>query len=492
MFENIESNTWDGIIIRKARGKEMKKAFCIALLLTTILCVGCSKESDKNSNHLKTKTTTESDKSSLTKEEASPKATSKEEESSDVSDNSNKVKETSESVTNTTKEDSTANSDTDNKEKADSLLVEDQVVIDGMTEDILNNMSLEEKVGQLFIVSFESLDSTKGSYYEWRDITKKMKSTLDKYHVGGVQFFSRNIETRDQTDKMIKDLQIASRVPLFIAVEEEGGDASLIGNNSNMGVSQFPNMEIVGDLDDKDYAYQVGETIGHDIRGLGFNLDFAPVADVQRQDENNALGSRAFGNDADKVSDMVSEVVKGLQSQYVAATLKYFPGEGDSNMDTANGAVNMDINLKTLRDIDFVPFKAGIKAGADVIMVSHSSISRVTENMVPSSLSSLVLQNILRTELGFDGVIMTDALNKKAITDYYSSGDAAVKAVKAGADILLMPEDLKVAYNSILNAVEKGTIKESRIDKSVRKILKLKLKRGIILSNTNLIEKDIE
>jgi beta-N-acetylhexosaminidase len=446
-----------------------------------------NKEDTKDNDSKESENIVENNEADSTNQDSKSTNTSKENVSGEDSTTND---DTATSDDKTANEDTTSDEDSTENEE-DTLLVTDQVVIDGMTEDILNNMSLEEKIGQLFIVSMESLDDSKGDYYEWRKVTNEMKKTLKNYSVGGVVFFSRNIDTKNQTAQMISELNNSSRVPLFMAVNEEGGDSGQVSANSNMGIWQFPNMNIVGELKDKEYAKTIGKTIGEQLNDLGFNLDFAPVADVITNEDNVKIGKRSFGNDAELVSEMVAEVVKGLQSQNVSATLKHFPGEGDISKDTNNGSVNIDNNLDRLRDIDFLPFKAGIKAGADLILVSHASISRVTENTIPASLSSLVMHNILRTELGFEGVIITDALNMKAITEEYTSSEAAVKAIKAGADLLLMPEDLESAYKSIIKAVEKGTIKESRIDSSVRRILKIKIKRGIILSDTNLIEKEI-
>ncbi|BCN30005.1 glycoside hydrolase family 3 protein [Anaeromicropila herbilytica] len=483
----------------------MKKLIYIAMVLMMVFSVSCTKSDSKENNTVNTENTQKQNKTSKevtsnTKDTSSGK---NKDTSSDKNNDTVASKDsdanTEEEDKDTTEEDNTADegvkvisSDASQVEKdgEESLLVTDKVVIDGMTEDILNNMSLEEKIGQLFIVSCESLDTSKGHCFEWRNVTKNMRSTLNKYHVGGIILYSRNVESIDQTQRMIADFQESSRVPLFISIEEEGGDMSPLANNLNMNMTQFPNMSVIGELNNKDYANHMGKTIGKEIKELGFNLDFAPVTDVNTGDENSKIGNRSFGSDPLIVSDMVSEVVNGIQSQNVAATIKNFPGEGSITEETQNGSVNIDNTLEQLRKINFVPFKEGIKAGADVIMVSHASISRVTEDMVPASLSSLVMRSILRTELGFDGVIITDALNKKAITDHYSSRAAALKVVKAGGDMLLTPENLKSAYNGLLNAVEDGSIKESQIDNMVRRILKLKLKRGIILSNTNLIERD--
>ncbi len=375
------------------------------------------------------------------------------------------------------------------EEEKGSYVVTDEAAIMGMARDILKNMTIEEKVGQLFMVNLEQLDNSEGNYYEHTVVTKKMQKLLDKYHVGGVILFSRNIVTTDQTKELIENLQAASKVPLFMAVDEEGGEVARIANNDNMRTTKFPTMEEVGAMKDKEYAYNMGATIGKEIKELGFNLDFAPVADVRTNELNTEIGSRSFGDDPDLVADMVVEVVKGLQDQGVSSTLKHFPGHGDASEDSHEGAVDVENDINRLRQIELVPFKAGIKAGADLIMVSHISVSKLTGTTEPASLSSLVMKDMLRTEMRFDGIIITDAMDMKAITDYCEAGEAAVTCILSGADICLMPEDLPAAYKAVLKAVESGVISEKRLNESVTRILELKIKRGIILSDTELIAK---
>lgn len=361
--------------------------------------------------------------------------------------------------------------------------------ITGLAKAILSNMTIEEKVGQMFLVNLESLDNTKGTFFEHRKITKRMKKNLEQYSVGGVILFSRNIETREQTIKLNSDLQANSNIPLWVSVDEEGGDIARIGNNPNMKTTQFPSMEVVGSTEGSKFCYNMGKTIGTEIKELGFNLDFAPVADVRTNERNTEIGNRSFGSDADLVAKLSSAVVKGLQSTGVSSTLKHFPGHGDAEGDTHKSSVNIGSDINRLRTVDFVPFKKGIKAGADFIMISHISISRVAGNTLPASLSPLVMKDIVRTELGFNGVVITDAMDMKAITNNYSAGEAALKAINAGADVVLAPADFVEAYNKVVNAVIHGDMEESRIDESVQRILETKIKRGLILSNSDLIYK---
>ncbi len=239
-------------------------------------------------------------------------------------------------------------------------------------------------------------------------------------------------------------------------------------------------MQEVGETGDTDYAQEIGETIGNDISALGFNVDFAPVADINTSALNEEIGNRSFGDDTKLVSNMVRSFVKGIQSANVSATLKHFPGQGSSTGNTHHSAVNLDKDIDNLRKIDFKPFEAGMKAGADFIMVSHVSISRVTEDTKPASMSEIVMDSILRTEFSFQGVIITDAMDMAGITSNYSASEAALYAVLAGADIVLMPQNYEEAIGEIKKAVEEGTILEERINASVLRILQVKVKRGLL------------
>ncbi len=351
----------------------------------------------------------------------------------------------------------------------------DEITLEGMAGDVLSTMTLEEKIGQLFIVCTDSLDFSAET-----SITDEMRENLARFQPGGVIFFSFNINTPEQTSTFITEMQKSVKIPLFIGVDEEGGMVARIANNKEMGTTSFPTMKVIGDSGSPEEAGKVGETIGKEISGLGFNLDFAPVADVMTNDANEEIGERSFGSDPKLVSDMVAEEVKGLQKYDVSATLKHFPGQGSSGEDTHKGYVGLDVTIDNLRDTDFMPFKSGIAAGADFVMTSHVSVSQITGNDLPSSLSDIVVSAILRDELEFENVIITDAMNMKSITKFYDSDEAARLAFQAGNDMILMPDDFSLAVEGILDAVNSGDIEEEEIDQAVLRILKVKIKRGII------------
>ncbi len=360
---------------------------------------------------------------------------------------------------------------------------EETASLDGRVEQLLNAMSVEEKVYQMFIVTPEELvDNAVSCVTVSGDTTKKY---IEQRPVGGVIYFTQNLESAQQTTDMISKLQEyagASNqgIGLFVAVDEEGGRVARVA--SKLGTTTHPAMSYFGDGNDPESleaVYGVGADIAKDIRQFGFNLDFAPVADVNI-DPNNELGDRIFSKDPQVVSDLSAQFVKGLQDNGVSATLKHFPGLGAANANTHNSSfVRINRTLEELRAEEFKAFKGGVDAGADFVMLGHQIVSAAGDE-TPSDLSSVVVGDWLRDELGYNGIVVTDAQNMGAITQVYSSEQAAVKAIQAGVDIVLMPANFSSAYNGVLNAVKNGTISEDRLDESVRRILTVKEKHGLI------------
>lgn len=362
----------------------------------------------------------------------------------------------------------------------------DEATLQGMAKDITKEMSLKNKIGQLFMVSVYQLDEAESK--NQTSVTSKMKQTLKKYPAGGVIMFAKNIDTPKQTKEMISDLQTASNIPLFMAVDEEGGQVSRVASNPNMNMTAYPSAQEVGKTYSDKKIAEMGKTQSKELKELGFNMNLAPVADVLTNKNNTEIGDRSFGTNSKKVANIVSILVKNMQKQQISATIKHFPGSGETGGDTHRGSAETYQTIDTLRDNDFRPFKSGMKAKVDAVMVSHLMLCNVTDEKEPSSLSSRVVTDILREELEYTGIIMTDAMNMKAITDNYSSGEAAVKAIQAGVDLIVMPDNYKEAYKAISQAVKSGKIKESRIDKSVRRIIYTKLKRGEIPPDTKLLK----
>lgn len=372
-----------------------------------------------------------------------------------------------------------------NDEKGDDNLQDENIEPPQISEEerinkevqkIIDGMTLEEKIGQLFIVNLEDINDG----VDCNSFTETMANNISKYNIGGVIFFSNNIVDRQQVTNLINDIQNNSKIASFISVDEEGGIVARIAENSSMETTVIENMGEIGATENYDRAYEVGKIIGSEINELGFNLDFAPVADVITNPNNTEIGIRSFGTDPNIVASMVENVVKGLQENGVSATLKHFPGHGGSE-DNSHEQFSYTLqDLDGMRKVEFLPFVAGIQQGVDFIMISHMAAPNVTGENTPSSLSKVIITDLLRSELGYNKVVTTDALNMKAVSDYYTPEEAAIMAIDAGADILLMSPDFQVSYDSIINAVAEDVISEERIDESVKRILRVKIERGII------------
>ena len=342
--------------------------------------------------------------------------------------------------------------------------------------DILATMTGDEKLYQLLFVTPEALTGVS-------QVTQAGPATINalaEKPVGGIIYFRSNIETSEQIVKMIATTQENSPIPLFIGVDEEGGRVARVTGRADVFPEKLPPMLQIGATSDPQNAYDIGQKIALAVSELGFNVDFAPCADVLFNAENTVIGDRSFGTDAALVSGMVENAVLGLQSHGISAAVKHFPGHGSTKADTHNGYTESARTLTEMRNEDWLPFIAGIDAGVDFVMVSHIVSVEVDASGLPASLSGLMVTDFLKGELGFDGLIITDSMSMGAITNNYSAGDAAVRAISAGIDILLMPESIDGAIKGLREALRTGTITQERIDESVLKILTLKIERGII------------
>jgi len=343
-------------------------------------------------------------------------------------------------------------------------------------ESILADMTLKEKIYQMIFTTPESLTGV-GSVIQAGDTTK---GALAERPVGGIIYFSENMKDNEQIKGMIEKAQSFSRIPMFIGTDEEGGRVSRISGNERLGFEKIPAMADIGASGDYNKAYDIGKQLADMLKGLSFNVDFAPVADIITNPNNTEIGDRSFGTDPKITAEMVKKIVLGLQENNISATLKHFPGHGSTQANSHNGYSESTRTLAEMRLDEFKPFQAGIDAGADFVLISHMSAVNVDPSKAPASLSKVIVGDILKNELGYKGLVITDSLSMGAITERYSPSEAAVAAVEAGIDILLIPENLTGAYNGINTAVADGIISEERINESVRKIISLKIKRGII------------
>lgn len=340
---------------------------------------------------------------------------------------------------------------------------------------VLESMTLEEKVNQLFMITPEALTGV-GTVIQAGDGTRE---ALEEHPVGGLIYFAQNLKDPDQTRTMLENTQeyasARSGFPIFLSVDEEGGQVARVGSNPAFGVPEIGNMSEVGAGGDTQEAYETGSTIGAYLKDLGFNMDAAPDADVLTNPANEVVKYRSFGSDPELVSRMAAAELKGLNDQGIIGMYKHFPGHGGTTADSHEGYVYVEENLEELKSGALVPFQDGADNGLRVIMVSHIACPEVTGDNTPATLSRQLVTDLLREDMGFDGLVITDALNMGAITEQYSSGEAAVAALNAGVDMLLMPADFQAAYDGVMAALENGELTEERIDESVRRILEIKL-----------------
>jgi len=346
-----------------------------------------------------------------------------------------------------------------------------------LIEEELARMTLREKVGQLFYIRPESLDpsieyasSADLPEYHLQAVNERMRETAAEYPVGGIVLFAHNIKDPEQLASFVKDIRALPGAPL-LCVDEEGGRVARLANNPAFGLPKYESMAAFhNDGEVKEAAF----TIGSYLRRLGFDIDFAPVADVNTNPENIVIGNRAFSDDPKDAAKKVKAYVRGLRKAGVQSCLKHFPGHGDTQADTHFGYAVSGKSWEEMKACEMIPFRAGIRAGAPLVMTAHISAPAVTGSEVPSTLSPVVLQEKLRGELGFKGVIITDAMEMGAITRQYEATEACILALEAGVDVLLCVKDYPSCFKAVLSAVEEGRISEARLDESVRRILRLR------------------
>ncbi len=341
-------------------------------------------------------------------------------------------------------------------------------------------LSLREKVGQLFIVRPESLepairydDDAQLPPYRLQAVSEGMRRRAWDYPVGGVLLYGHNILDEKQLGVFIKDLKALPGAPL-LCIDEEGGRVSRIAGNAAFDVPRYESAAALA-AGGRQAVYEAARSIGSYLKRYGFDIDFAPVADVNTNPENIIIGARAFSDDPMQAAPLVAAYVRGLAEEGVLGCLKHFPGHGDTRADTHLGFASTAKSWAEIDACEMIPFRAGIAAGAPLVMAAHVAAPAVTGSDAPSTLSAAILTDRLRGELGFTGAVVTDALEMGAIRQRYGSAEAAVAALQAGADLLLCPLDYCAAFDGVVDAVRDGILSEARIDESLRRISSLRL-----------------
>lgn len=342
-------------------------------------------------------------------------------------------------------------------------VAEKPIEVDIINEKLLK-MSLEEKIGQLLIIGLED-----------KVINQTTKNMIEQYKVGGFIYFARNIEDNLQLLNLTKDLKSLNKsnpAPLFISIDEEGGRVSRLPKE----YKRLPESKTIGDLNDLELSYEYGKLLGLRLNTVGINLNFAPVLDINSNPKNPVIGNRSFGNRADLVTSNGLEVLKGIESTGVIASVKHFPGHGDTSVDSHINLPIVNKTLKELENLELVPFKAAIEENVHMIMVAHILFPEL-DSVYPSTMSKNILTDLLRKDLGFNGVLISDDMTMGAIVENYTLEFAVLEFLKAGGDIALIchgqDNPIKI-INFIKESISNGEITMEDIDEKVYRILTLK------------------
>ena len=333
----------------------------------------------------------------------------------------------------------------------------------------IDSMSLKEKIGQLLIVGFEGIE-----------LNNDIEVLIDDYKVGGVILFSRNITDSNLTFKLINDIKqknLQGNIPLLISVDEEGGRVSRLTKE----FKELPSAKTIGSINNRDISFGYGKIIGQRLNSLGFNLDFAPVLDINSNPKNPVIGDRAFGADKERVTKNSMQVINGLNEEKIIPVVKHFPGHGDTSIDSHEGLPIVDKTKEDLESLELVPFKNAIEKNIDSIMVGHILFNKIDKEY-PATMSKQIITKILREELDFNGVVFSDDMTMGAIIQNHTIEQASIKFLESGGDILLIchgRDNPKLVFEAIEKAVDNSIINESEINQKVYRILNLKEKYNI-------------
>lgn len=354
-----------------------------------------------------------------------------------------------------------------------------------LIDSLIGKMTLEEKIGQIFMLAVRHTAYGQPAY----EADEYVKSFMDRYLPGGIILFSINFKTPEQTRAMISDLQKNSPYPLFVTTDEEGGKVSRLGQASAMNVVSLPSASELSRYESPELTELAASVLAADMRDLGFNMNMAPVADLRTSGGYDVIGTRSYGTDPPLTALMTASFVTGLEKNEISSVLKHFPGHGNVSGDSHDGAVQSLSTREDFYEREFVSFRAGIEAGADFILTAHIGAASLSGDSTPATMSSVIQTEILREDLGFEGIIITDAMDMGAIKSNYSPGEAALNAILAGADIILMPEHIPSAQKTIRQAIENGELSTDRLNISLKRIIGLKFRKGMFNNNYNYIKK---
>lgn len=326
----------------------------------------------------------------------------------------------------------------------------------------MDNLSIDEKIAQMLIV-----------YYIGDEYDENLSNIIKEVKPGGFILMSDNITTYDRTLNFVKGMQNDSDIPMIISTDEEGGSVQRIKGIRDISVTDIPYMYYLGQTKDKNLAYKVGEIIANELRTIGVNLTYAPVMDIYSNPNNTVIGKRSFGSDPNTVYDMATSLKNGIEDNLVNTCIKHFPGHGDTETDSHFEIPIINKTLDELENSDLLPFIKSIN-DTNMIMVGHIALPKITNSSIPASLSKEIVTDLLKNKYNYKGLVITDALNMRSLTDNYSDKEIYTMAINAGVDLLLMPNGSKNAIKYIKEAIDDEEIDINTINESVRKILTYK------------------
>ena len=328
---------------------------------------------------------------------------------------------------------------------------------------IVSKMSLQEKIGQMIIAGFSGTT-----------LNEETKDLIQNKRIGGVIFYSNNIESITQTVTLLNDIKAINeqnKTPLFLSIDQEGGRVSRLPGS----LKTIPTNELIGNVNEPKFSYGIGKIIGNELKQFGFNLDYAPVMDVNSNPDNPVIGDRSFSSNPNVVKKLGVETMKGLQSEDIVTVIKHFPGHGDTSVDSHLQLPKVNKSVEDLKKTELIPFKGAIEEGVDMVMIAHILLPQLDDK--PASLSPKIINGLLRNQMGYEGVVITDDMTMKAITNHYGIEQASVDSIKAGSDLILVAHNYNkvvAVMKTIKAAVENGEISEERINESVERIIELK------------------
>lgn len=340
-------------------------------------------------------------------------------------------------------------------------------------EQLLATMDLDCQLEQLLIISPGTpINPHTGN-------RESLRQNLAQHCFGGIIIHANTFINKEMAKQQIADWQQHARYPLFISVDEEGGTVSRLGKEHHLGVDSLPAMQVFGESKDYIKLKNASLTLGQQLHDLGINLNYAPVADILVNSQNTAIGSRSFGSDPQTVASMTAIVVESLQSQKVASTLKHFPGQGAASSDPHRQTTIIDIDEQTWRNREKLPFAAGINAGAQAVMLAHGIYPHLDNKAQLAMFSPFIVSKLLREELKFAGIVITDALNMQAAKTA-SAAAIATRAMQAGVDMLLLPSSVDEFTTALKTAIASGELSQEQIKQSLRRIWQVKLSLGLL------------